>query len=170
MSFSGSTKYAVDIVQTSVLDDHTVPQSLPLERKTRWTDGTGANAAEAFFHDERMLGTSANEDIDLADAANAIKDAFGNSMNLSAVKALIIHNKSGNGASMTVGPPASNGWVTAMAASDLITIPDGGTFCIEAPTAAGYAVTAGTGDLLTITNLDGSFALLYSITIIGLNA
>lgn len=170
MAFSGSTKFGIDTAQTSVLDDRTVSDSLSLTRKTDWTDGTGADQAEFQFHDERTLGTSANEVIDLADAANALKDAYGNSMNLSAVKALIIHNKSGNGASMTVGPPASNGWVTAMAASDLITIPDGGTFCIEAPTAAGYAVTAATGDLFTITNLDGSNALLYSITIIGINA
>ena len=88
-------------------------------------------------------------------------------MQLTAIKCLIIHNKSGNGASITVGPPAANGWVAAMAASDVTTIPDGGTFCIENPTAAGWAVTAGSADLFTITNLDGAVSATYSITVIG---
>ena len=168
MAFTGSSKFNVDLLLTSVLDDRTAREALSLERKTTWADGTGANAAETFFHDERTLASSANEVLDLVDSSNALKDAFGVSLELTAVKLLIIHNKSGNGASMTVGPPGANGWTTAMAASDLMTIVDGGTFCIEAPTAGGYAVTAGTGDLFTITNLSGSFTLTYSITIIGL--
>ena len=168
MAFSGSSKFAVDLLLTKVLDDRTAREALSLERKTQWADGTGANQAQTFFHDERSLNASANEVLDFNDASNALKDAFGVSLQLTAVKLLIIHNKSGNGASMTVGPPGANGWVTAMAASDLMTIVDGGTFCIEAPTAGGYAVTAATGDLFTITNLSGSFTLTYSITIIGL--
>ena len=168
MAFTGSSKFAVDLLLTDVLDDQNPRNTVALSRKTTWTDGTGANAAETFFHDERTLGNGANEALDFADSANALKDAFGNSLNLTAIKLLIIHNKSGNGASMTVGPPASLGWITAMAISDLMTIVDGGTFAIEAPTAGGYAVTADTGDLFTITNLDGSNSLTYSITIIGL--
>lgn len=168
MAFTGTSKFSVDLLLTDVLDDQSPRNTLALERKTTWTDGTGANAAETFFHDERTLGNGANEVLDLADAANALKDAFGVSLELTAVKLLIVHNKSGNGASMTVGPPAANGWVTAMAASDLMTIVDGGGFYIEAPDASGYAVTATTGDLFTITNLDGSNSLLYSITIVGL--
>ena len=167
MAFSGTSKYGVDIVQTSPLDDRTPAETLALERKTTWADGTGADAAEAFFHDERVLASSTNEDIDLNNAANAITDAFGTPMQLTAVKLLIVHNKSGNGASITVGPPAANGWVTAMAASDVMTIPDGGTFSIEAPDAAGYVVTATSADLLTITNLDGVVSATYSITLVG---
>lgn len=169
MAFTGTSKFGVDLLLTDVLDDQSPRNTLPLDRKTTWSDGTGANAAETFFHDERTLGNGANEALDFNDAANTLKDAFGVSLQLTAIKLLIIHNKSGNGASMTVGPPAANGWVTAMAVSDLLTIVDGGTFCIEAPTAAGYVVTATSADLFTITNLDGSNPLIYSITIVGLN-
>lgn len=168
MAFKGTSKFGVDLLLTDVLDDQSPRNTLALERKTNWTDGTGANQGQTFFHDERTLAGGANEDLDLSDASNALKDAFGVSLELTAIKLLLVHNKSGNGASMTVGPPASNGWVTAMAVSDLMTIVDGGTFCIEAADASGYAVTATTGDLFTITNLAGGDTLTYSITIVGL--
>ena len=168
MAFTGSTTYKDGTVLTSVVDDRTVPDSLALERKTTWTDGTGANQAQTRFHDERTLASSGVDNLDFNDASNALKDVFGVALQLTAIKSLVIHNKSGNGAAMSVGPPGANGWITAMAASDVMAIRDGGLFVIEDPTAAGYVVTAGSGDLFTITNLDGSVSLTYSITIIGL--
>ena len=44
----------------------------------------------------------------------------------------------------------------------------GGTLLLVAPNAAGYAVTAGTGDLLKVANSGGSTGVTYDIVIVGL--
>lgn len=51
--------------------------------------------------------------------------------------------------------------------SDIINIRPGGALILLAPDATGYAVTAGTGDLLRIANSAGSTSVTYDIILIG---
>ena len=127
-------------------------------------NGTGANQAQTVFTDQRTLAGTTSEDLDLA---GGLTDAFGATITFTKVKANIVTAAAANGGDIEVGGAASNGfaaWVGA--AADYIVIPAGGLFAISAPDATGFAVTAGTGDLLKINNTDGSTAT-YDIVIIG---
>ncbi len=94
-----------------------------------------------------------------------LTDPFGTTLIFAKVKVIIIENLS-TARTLTVGGatdyPLVN-WVGS--ATDTIKIPPGGFFAICAP-GAGYAVTAGTGDLLKIAN-DAGTSCIYNIIIIG---
>lgn len=128
-------------------------------------NGSGANQANQIFTDQRTLGISANEELDLA---GGLTDAFGNAITFTKIKAIIVSAAAGNGGDIQVGGSATNGfndWVGAV--GDLVAVKPGGAFAVVAPDVNGYAVTAGTGDLLKIANTDGAASGTYDITIIG---
>jgi hypothetical protein len=54
-----------------------------------------------------------------------------------------------------------------MAASDGIQVQPGGIFLLVTPSSGGYAVTASTGDLITMTNSAGSTSVTYDVIIAG---
>jgi|TARA_Y100000034_G_scaffold132026_1_gene194057 hypothetical protein len=145
------------------IDDRTADDPLDILHKHTFTDGTGANQAKNVFHDIRALAGSTSEELDLA---GGLTDAFGNTITMTAVKGLIIKAASTNGDNIEVGGSAANGFINWVGdATDKILIPPGGTFALIAPDAGGFAVTAGTGDLLKINNADASGAS-YTITIL----
>lgn len=127
-------------------------------------NGTGANQANQIFADQRSLTATTSEDLDLS---GALTDAFGATIIFAKIKAIIVSAASANDGSIEVGGAAANGfnsWVGAT--GDFVSVKAGGSFAIIAPDATGYAVTAGTGDLLKINNT-GASAGTYDITIIG---
>lgn len=128
-------------------------------------DGTGDAQADLVWSDRRTLAGSADETIDLA---GALTDAFGASVSFAEVTAIVIRVRTSGGA-VAIGPNSSNGWLGPFAdASDRIEIGQGGPpFCIGK--AVGWAVTAGTGDLLFVANPDGT-SVTYDIAIIGRSA
>jgi hypothetical protein len=126
-----------------------------------FANGTGSGQANLIFRDQRTLLTGANETLDLA---GALTDPFGATLTFGHVKALIIENTS-TARTLTVGGAAANAWETWTSAGGTVTVPPGGIFSICAP-AAGFAVTAGTGDLLKIANDAGS-SCTYNLIIIG---
>ena len=69
---------------------------------------------------------------------------------------------------MLVGGAGSNGFTSWVGdATDVVKVKPGGALILVAPDATGYAVTAGTGDLLTITNSAGSTSVTYDVVIMG---
>ena len=129
------------------------------------TNGTGASKACILWSDTRTLAASATEDLDLA---SGLTDAFGATIVFTKVKAILVTAAAANTNLVVVSCPAANGFVTPFnAASDAIKIYPGGAFMLVNPTTTGYAVTASTGDLLTITNSAGSTGVTYDIVIIG---
>ena len=160
----GSVKQSISTSLSKSLDLSTLEDPLSQSVDHAFTGGTGALQANEQWHDKRTVAASATDQLDLS---GSLTNAFGESVEFTSIKAIQIKNVSGNGASITVGPPAVNGWVTLMAASDVITLEDGAAMTISTPTAGGYAVAAGTGDLLDIVNLDGANAAEYEIVLIG---
>ena len=68
----------------------------------------------------------------------------------------------------TIGEDGANGFVTWLnAAADKVKINPGGMFALYDPSAAAYAVTASTGDILRITETGSSNAVTYNIILIG---
>lgn len=129
-------------------------------------NGTGSGQANRLFHDVRPLADSANEELDLA---GGLTDNLGNTITLAKVKFLAIKNRD-TLQTFSVGPAAANGWAAAFGdASDIIKIAPG-NLIVLVWSSVGVAVTAGTGDLLKITNGAVGNAADYEIVIIGSTA
>ena len=129
------------------------------------TDGVGTLKAETICRDQRVLGPSATEDIDLS---GVVTDSFGTTITFTKVKTILIYAATGNTNNVQVGGAASNAFINwVSSATDVIEVGPNGIFFLMNPIAAGYAVTDLTGDLLTITNGGGGTSVTYDIIIIG---
>lgn len=150
---------------TSVLDMETGKSEFNINALTTFTDGDADDKASKIFSDERTLSASASEELDLS---GSLTDIYGNTLTLTKVKAILVIADDGNTNDVQVGGSASNGfdaWIGA--AGDYVSVKPGGCMLIVAPKSAGYAVTAGTGDLLKIANSSSGTGVTYKIVIIG---
>lgn len=128
---------------------------------TTLANGQDANEAESIFTDTRT--TTGNDDLDLA---GGLTDAFGNTITFTNVKAIIIKNSSDSTGVINLGAEGSNEFSSFLGNdNDIVKVPIGGTFMITNPGADGFAVTAGTGDMLRVAAASGS--VTYDIVIIG---
>lgn len=136
---------------------------------TTLTNGTGANQADVIWCDTRTLAKASAEALDLA---GGLTDVFGTALTLARVKGLLVSAAAANTSAITVksvvaGPPATGFATWLVADGDGVSVRPGGTLLLIAPDATAYAVTAGTGDLLTVANPDADNAAIYTIAIIG---
>lgn len=128
-----------------------------------WTPGTGTLAqANILFSDTRTLAASATEDLDLA---GSLANAFGATIAAAEVVLIFIRAADANTNNVNVTRPASNGVPIFLAAGDGVGIEPGDYFLRVSR--RGIAVTAATGDLITLTNSAGSTSVTYDIVVIG---
>ena len=134
------------------------------------TDGAGAGQANVVFHDRRTLAPSANEDLDLI--GTALTDPAGVALGLVRVKALIVSAAAANVNNVVVGAAAANPWATLFNATGTATLRPGATLAYFAGSldATAALVTAGTGDLLRVTNGGAGTSVDYDVIVIGANA
>lgn len=154
-------------MQATTLDLGSANAQLAKAYRIDLADGTAAGQANRIFHDTRTLAASANEDLDLA---GVLVDAFGASLTFARIKGLIIAAAAGNTNNVIVGGAASNQFVSWVGAgTHTLTVRPGATLALMAGAAdaVGYAVTAGTGDLLRIANSAGSTTVTYDIVVVG---
>jgi len=137
------------------LDD--IVESLEL---TPGTDSTGK--ADLLFSDTRTLAASGTEDLDLA---GVLANAFGATITAAEVVLVFIRAAEGNTNNVNVTQPAANGAPIFLAAGDGVAVKPGEYFLFQSR--SGAAVTAGTGDLLTVTNSGAGAAVDYDIVVIG---
>lgn len=158
----------VDSMGTSVLDNRTATDPILFDWSKVFTSGTGADQASQQWYDQRTLGASATENIDLA---GALTNAFGTTITFTKIKAIAIKASDTNNAAndVNVSRGSSNGFVGFLAASDGFKLPAGAFALFCWPNASGVAVTAGTGDILTITNSAGTNSVVYDIWILGVD-
>jgi hypothetical protein len=156
-----SSNWRWNYTKTSDLADG--KQDLDRSVAIEFATGVGANQANVPFADTRPLAGSASEDLDLT---GVLTDVFGATLAQARVKAIRISAPASNPGNIVVGAAASNAWAALLNSTGTITIPPGGYFEAAVPTAAGWAVTAGTGDLLKVANSSGS-AASYTIEFLG---
>ena len=152
---------------TNTTSSELVTGESPVNQKKTitFTDGAGANKIEAIYHDQRTLSASATENLDLA---GSLSDVFGNTITFTKIKYIYIFAAAANTNDVQFQCPASNGFINwCMAASDGIQVQPGGIFLLVTPSSGGYAVTASTGDLITMTNSAGSTSDTYDVIIAG---
>jgi hypothetical protein len=141
-------------------------QEVNLQRSLALLSGTAAGQADLFFADTRTLSASGTEDLDLA---GGLTDAFGATLTHVEVVGLLISAAPGNTNNVLVGGAASNAWGAIFgAANDVLVLKPGASFFLMCD--AGYAVTAGTGDLLKVANSGAGTGVTYTIAVIGRSA
>lgn len=169
MALTSSFKLTANATLSSLLDLGTVLAPFALSSSVSLATGTGAGQADKVFADTRTLAASATEDLDLA---GALTDAFGGSITFARIKAVIITADPDNTNLVQLTRPAANGVPLFMAAGDGIALRPGSCFAwfAGAADATGVVVTAGTADLLTVTNSAGTTGVDYSVLIVGCSA
>jgi len=130
----------------------------------QFAEGAAANQAEEIYAAAAQLAASAVDSLDLA---GGVTNSLGDVLTLTKVKALIIEAASTNQDTIVVGGNASPFASFFGDPADTLVLKPGGSVALIAPDAAGYAVTAGGGDVLDITNSDGVNVANYTITVIG---
>ena len=128
-------------------------------------NGTAADQADLLFWDKRTLAATSEE----LDLAGGLTDAFGNTLTFVKIKGILIHNRSTTATeNLAVGGAAANAFANWVAsATDILNVGPSGMLLLWSPM-DGYAVTAGTGDLLKIDA--GTDTITYDILLLGTSA
>lgn len=149
---------------TNALDLQTPSAPLAINRQFNFLDGVGANQANRVWSDTRTIAASGTDSLDLA---GTLTDAFGATFTLARVKALMIAASPNNANNVVVGA-GSNAWSTWLGGTNpTVTVRPGGMLLVVAPDATGYAVTAGTGDILQVANSAGGTSVTYDVIVMG---
>jgi len=165
-----ATTFRANIIANlaAALDHGTAQFPARLSKAFELANGTGLDQADLMFSDQRTLGPSTSEDLDLA---GSLTDAFGNTISFARIKLLALFAAVANGDNLHVGAASLNQWATLFGAgTDLLVLRPGGAIIAFAPDATGYTVTAGTGDLLAIDNQDAGGSATYDIILVGASA
>lgn len=127
-------------------------------------EGTDAtNKADLLFSDTRTVSASSNENLDLA---GSLSDAFGATITAAEIVAIYIGAASGNTNNVQVTRPASNGFIGPfLATGDGLAVKPGEHVMLASQ--SGWAVTAGTGDILNVANSGSGTGVTYDIIIVA---
>ncbi len=128
-----------------------------------FADGAGLGQASVLYTASRTLAGGANESLDLN--GMALLDSFGSVLALTKIKGLIIQARDANTTVLTIAN-VTNSVATILGATYSLTLQPGELLAKVSNSAAGYVVTAATGDLINIANAAGA-AATYDIVIIG---
>lgn len=150
--------------QTGAADLGTPAILVDIQKLLEFTEGTAAvGQANILFSDTRTLAASATEDLDLA---GVLTDALGATIAAAEIVAIYVAAASGNTNNVNFSRTAVNGFVGPfLAAGDGIGIPPGDFVLLT--NRNGWAVTAASGDLITIANAGAGTAVTYDILILG---
>ena len=146
---AGTVKISAAWVATKTVETIAGTFSDTLQKSLTFTGGTGD--AQLDTHYIEKAKSLAGSGTDTYDMQAALTNVFGDTFLPISMKVLILVNNSGTGAILTVGGAANQVPFMATPATDKLIVPDGGFFAWAVSLdASGIAVTAGTGDILTI--------------------
>ena len=148
----------------TALDLNTATAPLSYKAQTDLSSGVAANQADVIWADQRTLSASATESLDLK--GGGLVDAFGTAINPVKLRGIIITAASTNTNNVVVGND-TNHVPFLSAVTSTVTIQPNGTFVLTAPALAGIAVTAGTGDIIKVTNGGAGTSVTYNIILLG---
>jgi hypothetical protein len=150
---------------TNPLDLSTPADTLNVTKTIRLTSGTTASKADRIFHDYRTLATGATENLDLA---GVLTDPLGNTLTFVTIKEILFIGDDTNTTILTIGN-GTNPFVGPFGAgTHTHDLRPGGLYHAVAP-ATGWTVTAGTADIIKVTNASGADAS-YRVVLIGTSA
>ena len=169
---SAQFEFLWNVIHKSAETDHSTPVDVTRARinSGKWSNGTGAQSANQYWHDRRSIADAANDDLDFS---GGVTNRFGETVTLTKIKAIAIANRD-----------TITDLVVGGAAAPITSIFNGNDHRIQIPAAQsadnpslwamvctgadGWAVTAGTADTLRITHGGvGSQAASYDIYVLG---
>ncbi|MGP4092928.1 hypothetical protein [Nonomuraea sp. KM90] len=167
MAFRLQSFFELEAELTSPLDLTTPTAALRVARQFALAQGTGVGQADLMWSDQRTVAASATDTVDLAGSLSA---PLGGTLTFLRIKMLAVFPAPGNTNNLLVQRPATNGVPLFSAVSANMPVPPGGAFLWYAPSAAGVAVTAGTGDLIDFVNAAAGTPVTYDVVIVGASA
>ena len=168
---SCSITTAIKSVLNKTLDLSTPDDNLSMSLQMKLSDGTGEEAGNQMWHDQRTLALSGSDSLDMY---GVLTNFAGETVNFAVIRALILVNRLLNTSSLEYGGAASNAWYPMFKnSSDIGVIPlPGSTYpawiCLTAPDASGFPVGAASADILKIAHGgEASADITYDIILIG---
>ncbi len=162
----GNLVVRLDTECRSILDEVEQKSDLAILAAFNFTSGTGAAQVLEQWSDDRQIGASGTDDIDLAGGITS--DVAGTTIIFTAIKLIMLRANSANTNDCLLGGAASAQFVNWVSdATDVVVIEPGGLFLLYTPSATGYAVGAGSSDLLRVTNSAGATTVNYKIYVLG---
>jgi hypothetical protein len=167
MALATDLQVKLSATETSALDLVTPKAAIAYLARLQLATGTAVNQADLVFQDTRTLSASGTEDLDLK---GSLLTPLGTAFTPAKLKLLLVKAAAGNTNNVNVSRPASNGVPLFAAAGDLIPVRPGGVFLWACADNTAVAVTAATGDLITITNSGSGTSVSYDVLMIGTSA
>lgn len=146
------------------LDIGTARLDVNYSKRYSVANGTGADQANMVFTDTRTISASSSDDLDLY---GGLTNAFGDTINFTAVHGIFIFAASGNTNNLIIGGDGSALVNYVGNANDVVNVKPGGMFAIYDPSAGGYGVTNSSADVLQIANSSSGTSVTYDIIVIG---
>ena len=141
--------------------------------------GSAIGEADQIFWDRRVITGAGNDPLILAEAVPTLTNPFGAPINFANIKAIVIFNRSDETLSHADGDHTATdaGIVVLDTGSTFLgpcktlakgsIIEAGGMYLATNPLAAGWSVTADSGDTLQVDNEDGSDEAMFDVLLIG---
>jgi len=163
-TYSGTVNVQILGQMLKTLDIGSARLDINYSKRYTVADGTGANQANMVWTDTRAIAASGSDDLDLF---GSLVNAFGDTINFTAIKGIFIVAASANTNNLLIGGDGSAfvNWVAN--ASDVLVVKPGGMIAVYDPSAGGYGVTNSSADVLQINNSAGGTGVTYDIIIFG---
>lgn len=162
-----TARLSIEATLTNATTNTTPTSPLSYTRTNELTTGTSADQADRLYQARLTLSTSGTTSLDLS---GSLTDDLGQTTVFAKVKGIAIYNRETTaGLALVIGGNANPLSTIFSDASDEVKVGPGGMFLLTSPV-DGYAVTAGTGDILDITNPSGSSTVSFDIVIWGTSA
>lgn len=163
-TFSGSVNFQLLGQMNKSLDIGNARLDVNYSKKYSVANGTDASQANMIWTDNRSISASSSDDLDLY---GGLTNAFGDTINFTAIKGIFIVADPSNVNNVIIGGDGSAlvNWVGN--ANDVVNVKPGGMFCIYDPSAGGYGVTNTSADILQIANSSSGSSVVYDIMIVG---
>ncbi len=167
-----STKVSVTFgaKRTAALDLGSTEDNITRSLAISLANGTAAGQADRIYQKTHTLSASATVDIDLA---GGVTDPDGATFSFVKVKGLYVEAASANTNNVVIGAAASNQWVGPFGAgTHTLAVRPGGVQLIAVGEGDlnAYGVTAGTGDLLRLTNGGAGTSVTAYVLVWGTSA
>lgn len=162
---TGKTGVVIDLKNIKELDLNDVLDELGIDNSIKWTYGTGVNQVNVLYHDKLTIAQSADETLDLY-TSGTLKDAFGDTLTMAAIKFLYIKNTSVDLTVSIFGGAALDLLIMA-GTTDAQTLPPGSFMLWACPTAAGIVTTVNKNLKLAVGA--GSGSAIIDVVAMGLD-
>lgn len=166
-TLTGTIAVQIAMTLTNVIASGLVNPSaaLALNKTLSFDTGVGAGQADRLYAPAQFsVAQSINTDIDLA---GVLTDLLGQALTFVKVKAIYIECDAANPDGVTVGAGTNPFIAWLLATGDGVKIRPGGFLLLGATEATGFAVTAGTADILRIATPATAGTYLFKVVIVG---